>query len=63
MRRRLREKDGRFRRASLAGDFGLVAPICAACNGFNPRNVNDPLPKRCCQCGAPFVDRTKEAEA
>lgn len=56
-RRRLsRRANGRFRRATLENTFGLHAPVCASCRGFNPHKVGEPAPTVCCQCGEPFVE-------
>lgn len=56
MRRYIRENNGRFRRASWGRDFGLEAPVCANCRGFNPIRVGESLPTICIQCGEPFKE-------
>lgn len=56
--KRLRRRDAgaRFQKATLENTFGLRAPVCPHCRGFNPIGVGEPVPERCKQCGKEVAD-------
>lgn len=50
-RLRTRVASGKFTRSTLTNTFGLHAPVCPHCRGFNPHPVGEPQPSTCRQCG------------
>jgi hypothetical protein len=47
-----RASNGRYRRATLANTFGLVALICEDCRRINPVEIGKPKPTECHACGS-----------
>ena len=55
-----RQRNGRYRRATLENTFGLKAPVCPHCRGLNPHGINEPAPEVCGQCGKPMKKDTQK---
>lgn len=51
-----RRANGRFQRNTMASVFGMKVWVCAECRGCNPKNLGQPAPSKCAQCGVPFVE-------